>query len=60
MARNPAGRHNMLLSTHKLNLEAWVAPAFVCSARKNTEFEKVKREKKVQVIESAKPPHSAR
>lgn len=28
-------------STRKLNGEAWAAPAFVCSAMKNTAFEEV-------------------
>lgn len=31
----------MLPSTHRLNPEAWAAPAFVCSARNKTEMGKV-------------------
>lgn len=42
MVRNSTGKHNTLPSTHKLNGEAWAAPAFVCAAMKNTAFEQVK------------------
>lgn len=58
MVRNPTGKHNTLPSTHKLNGEAWAAPAFVCAAMKNTAFEQVKGEK-VPIIERAKQPHGA-
>ena len=42
MVKNPPGKHGMLPSTHKLDLEAWAAPALARSARSNTEFEKAK------------------
>lgn len=40
MVKNPTGKHNMLPSTHKLDLEAWAAPALARSARSTLSLKK--------------------